>query len=181
MSSRLPADLGGCVDGRNAARRRQQHPLHLQDVGRSTAGWRGKHRTDGRREVMQAELPLQIVRGKRPVSDPLPEGVRQDIRWRSRHCLRPPEALVKAYLADPTETAWRRFERQYLAVLERRFAEDPAPFQELAKRAARQDVHLGCSCPTQKNRNVRHCHTVLALAFMKEKFPQLDVVFPETA
>ena len=41
-----------------------------------------------------------------------------------------------------------------------------------------EEVYLGCSCPTKKNPNVNHCHTVLALRFMSEHYPALDIVFP---
>lgn len=126
-------------------------------------------------------MPLyryKIVRGKRPVSAPLPKGIRQDTRWRTSHCLRPTEAIVNGYLKNLTEAAWKAFERQYLALLEQRYAKDPAPFHELATLASVQDVYLGCNCPTKKNPDVRHCHTFPALTFMRHKFPKLDVVFP---
>jgi hypothetical protein len=41
------------------------------------------------------------------------------------------------------------------------------------------DVWLGCNCPTAKNPDVRRCHTVLALQFMKERYPALEVRIPE--
>ena len=49
----------------------------------------------------------KIYRGKRPPNDPLPEGIRQDARWRTRHPLRPSEERVKRYLVDPSEEAWQ--------------------------------------------------------------------------
>ena len=121
----------------------------------------------------------RIIRGKRPPSDPLPTGVRQDTRYRTQHCLRPTEAMVTEYLADPTDEARREFQSRYLAELERRFDEDPTPFSKLAELALGEDVFLGCNCPTKKNPSVWHCHTVLSLQFMKRKFPKLDVVMPE--
>ena len=69
------------------------------------------------------------------------------------------------------------FEARYLEILETRFAADPKPFQELAAQARATDVYLGCSCPTTRNPDPDHCHTILALRFMKAKFPDLEVVF----
>lgn len=120
----------------------------------------------------------QIVRGKRPPGDPLPEGIRQDTRKHTRHCLRPTAKMVAALLAAPTEANFRRFAGQYRELVAGRFAEDRAPFDELAALAGAQDVYLGCSCPTAKNPDVNHCHTVLALKFMRRHYPKLDVQFP---
>ena len=50
------------------------------------------------------------------------------------------------------------------------------PFDGLARRP---DVYLGCSCPTKTNPDVRRCHTWLALEFIRERCPELDVRFPE--
>lgn len=121
-----------------------------------------------------------MYRGKRPPGDPLPEGVRVDTRRHTRHCLRPDRELVDAYLDDPSDAAWRRFAAAYRATLEVRIADEPERFDELAARATDEDVFIGCSCPTRKNPDVRHCHTVLALHFMAERFPALDVVLPDT-
>ena len=88
------------------------------------------------------------------------------------------EASVKAYLAAPSEQAWRAFRDSYLAGLERRFRTDRAPFDELAALARDQDVYLGCNCPTQKNPRVDRCHTWLALEFMRGKYADLRVAFP---
>lgn len=117
-----------------------------------------------------------MKRGK-PASE-LPPGVRQDTRKHTRHCLRPTAELVESYLASPTPEAWVSFERDYLELVERRFQEDRAPFDELARSAGEKDVYLGCSCPTKKNPDVHHCHTVLALRFMKHRYPKLEVLFP---
>ena len=119
-----------------------------------------------------------IYRGKRPPGNALPDGVRQDTRKHTRHCLRPTTEIVETYLADPSDAAWKRLRSAYLAVLEARFSDDSEPFEKLAALARAGDVHIGCSCPTKKNPDVHHCHTVLALGFMGEKFPQLDVVTP---
>jgi hypothetical protein len=62
-----------------------------------------------------------------------------------------------------------------LALLEKRYPEDRAAFDELAAVAAENDVFLGCSCPTNKNPEPGHCHTYLGLQFMKAKYPGLDV------
>ncbi len=120
----------------------------------------------------------KIYRGKRPADDPLPNGIRQDTRKHTSHCLRPPEAIVTAYLAAPSSAAWEKFAATYLRALEDRFANDSSPFDQLAEIAMREKVFLGCSCPTAKNPNVNHCHTVLALRFMREHYPKLDIVFP---
>ncbi len=109
---------------------------------------------------------------------PLPEGIRQDTRWRTKHILRPTREMVETYLADPTEPAWKKFRSAYLKELRARYEADPAAFQVLADLASENSVFLGCSCPTQKNPDVRHCHTWPALEFMKDKFPELEVVFP---
>jgi uncharacterized protein YeaO (DUF488 family) len=119
----------------------------------------------------------RIVRGKRPPTDPLPAGIREDTRKHTRHVLRPPEALVTRFLAD-VEHGWEAFRRDYLATLEARFEADSAPFEALAERARGADVHLGCNCPTKHQPDVRRCHTVLALQFMKEKFGELEVKIP---
>ena len=121
----------------------------------------------------------QIYRGKRPDADPLPEGVRQDTRHRcSKHPLHPTKDIVTAYLEAPTDPAWNAFRRKYLALLAKRFREDHGPFDGLAALATDRDVFIGCSCPTKKNPRLDRCHTVLALGFMKEKYPTLRVEFP---
>ncbi len=121
----------------------------------------------------------RIHRGKRPPGDPLPDGVRQDIRYRARrHPLHPPEALVKRFLANLDEKGWRDFRKAYLAELEQRFNTDRAPFDALAEQARTADVYIGCNCPTQANPRVDRCHTWPALEFMQQKYPRLKVVFP---
>ena len=120
----------------------------------------------------------KIYRGKRLPDDPLPEGVRQDTRWRTRHCLRPPQESVEKYLEHPGDDAWDEFWRDYLNVVESRYQSDKAPFDELADQAQESDLFLGCSCPTQKNPDVYRCHTVLALEFMKSKYPFLKTEMP---
>jgi len=121
----------------------------------------------------------RIVRGKRPPDEPLPEGRRIDIRKHTSHVLRPDAALVAMYLKRPDAANFKRYQAAYLARLRQRFAEDRAPFDALAAEAARSDVYLGCNCPTAKNPDVRHCHTYLALRFMKQKYPKLEVVLPD--
>lgn len=108
------------------------------------------------------------------------EGIRQDTRKHTRHCLRPDEALVAPYLATPLgsperDAAWRVFARAYRETLRQRFAQDRAPFDALAELARGRSVYLGCNCPTAKNPDVRHCHTVLALGFMAERYPDLRI------
>ena len=121
----------------------------------------------------------KIYRGSRPRQDPLPDGIRKDTRWRRKHILSPSEELVKEYLADPNEAAWRKFKREYSTLLERRFKEDRSSFVKFAQLAIGQDVFIGCSCPTKTNPDVSHCHTYFALQFMKKKFPELHVVLPK--
>lgn len=120
----------------------------------------------------------KIYRGKRLPSDPLPSGIRQDTRWRTRHPLRPTEDIVTRYLESPTEEAWRAFRIAYLELLDERFGGDRERFDRLADLARVNDLFIGCSCPTEKNRCVDHCHTWLALEFMKRKYPELRVEFP---
>ena len=120
----------------------------------------------------------KMYRGQRPPDDPMPRGTRQDTRWRTKHPLRPSEALVKEFLAAPGEQTWSRFRTAYLELLETRFTEDRAPFDNLAQLASTTDVYLGCNCPTELNPRVDHCHTYLALQFMKRKYPSLPVRLP---
>ena len=121
----------------------------------------------------------QIVRGKTPVGYKLPSGVRQDTRKHTRHCLRPPAEVVTTYLANPTPAAWKKFKAEYLKTLAARYAEDSAPYDELSQLACEQDVYLGCSCPTKQNPDVQHCHTVLALGFMRKHYPRLQITLPD--
>ena len=119
-----------------------------------------------------------IYRRRPQDAEPLPIGIRQDTRWRTRHILHPTQEMVETYLADPSESAWKKFRSAYLAELRARYKADPAPFQELAEFASEKSVFLGCSCPTKKNPNVRHCHTWPALEFMEDKFPGAGGRFP---
>ena len=121
----------------------------------------------------------KIFRGKRPPGDALPDGVRQDTRKHTRHVLAPESKMVFRYLAEPSDAAWTTFEQAYLELLAGRFADRRAEFDALAQAAFREDVHIGCNCPTQANPTVGRCHTVLALTFMKRRFPTLNVVLPE--
>lgn len=120
-----------------------------------------------------------IYRRRPKDAGPLPDGVRQDTRFRTRHVLRPTQEMVEAYLADPSEKQFKAFHAAYRKELKQRLAEEPEAFAALAELARKKDVYLGCNCPTQKNPDVRHCHTWMALEFMAQRFPDLDVVFPE--
>ncbi len=120
----------------------------------------------------------KIHRGARPADDPLPSGIRQDTRKHTSHCLRPTNEMVAKYLDDLSEQGWRRFRDDYLAMLDERFRHDRESFDQLRQQAKHQDVLLGCNCPTKKNPDVHRCHTVLALRFMKRKYPSLKVVIP---
>ncbi len=118
-----------------------------------------------------------IVRGA-PASS-LPTGVRQDTRKHTLHPLRPTAELVARVLAHAAaDDEWRAFADGYRAVVTERFAADRRPFDQLAALARANDVWLGCNCPTAKNPDVHRCHTVLALAFMRTHYPDLDVRMP---
>ena len=119
-----------------------------------------------------------MYRGRRPPDDPLPDGRRQDIRAHTSHCLRAEKEAVRTYLDAPGEAAWKKLRTAYERSVQARFREDRRPFDELAEAAGREDVYVGCSCPTKKNPSVARCHTVLALRFMKSHYPDLDVRFP---
>jgi hypothetical protein len=121
----------------------------------------------------------RIVRGKRPPGEPLPDGKRVDTRKHTQHVLRPDAVLVRALFARPDAAGFERFEAAYLAGLRERYAADRKPFDALAAEAAGTDVYLGCNCPTAKQPDVMRCHTVLALRFMKEKYPKLRVLLPK--
>ncbi len=122
-----------------------------------------------------------IYRRQPADAGPLPKGIRQDTRFRTRHILRPTEEIVEAYLADPTDAAWRTFRKRYLAALDERFRQDRAPFDDLTRLAEGNDVFLGCSCPTRKNPVHGRCHIFVALEFMRKKYPRLEVVIPATS
>jgi len=117
---------------------------------------------------------------RRPTgAPPLPVGIRKDTRYATKHILRPTKEIVEIYLADPTDAAWKRFRKAYLAVLEVRFRADRAAFDQLSTLATDEAVFLGCNCPTKQNPRVGRCHTYLALEFMQKKFPKLNVVLPD--
>jgi uncharacterized protein YeaO (DUF488 family) len=120
----------------------------------------------------------RIVRGKRSPDDPLPDGVRQDTRKHTRHVLRPSADLVEGLLADGSAVSFARFERGYRELLARRFERERKRFDELAALARRENVYLGCNCPTSAQPDVQRCHTRLALAFLHETYPDLDVRMP---
>ena len=119
-----------------------------------------------------------MYRRRPKCAGPLPNGIRQDTRYRTKHVLRPTQEIGEAYLAGPTEAAWEILKRQYEALLEERFHADRMPFDKLAELATDNDVFLGCSCPTKKNPIIGRCHTFLALVFMQEKYPEMEVVAP---
>lgn len=86
--------------------------------------------------------------------------------------------MVEAYLAAPSDSTFLVFRASYLDLLHARWKDDRSAFDRLANLADDQDVFLGCSCPTKKNPDVHHCHTWMALQFMAQKFPELEVIFP---
>ena len=109
----------------------------------------------------------------------LPQGVRQDTRKHTRHVLRPPTELVERYLSAQSTLTWETFTPQYLQCINQRYNEDSTAFDALADLAREKSVFLGCSCPTSANPKVNHCHTWLALEFMNERYPDLEIKFPE--
>jgi hypothetical protein len=116
-----------------------------------------------------------------PTSARVQRGVRVDTRKHTRHCLRPEPAMVHALLtalAAERDRAFRAFAREYRALLEERFTADRAPFDALCELARERDVFLGCNCPTRQNPDVARCHTVLALQFLSERYPDLRVELP---
>ena len=119
-----------------------------------------------------------IYRGKRRPDDPVPQGHRQDTRAHTQHCLRPPMSAVRQYLARPSPAAWRTLSAAYKSALSSRFQQDPTPFDQLAAEAMAGDVYIGCSCPTLRNPDVEQCHTMVALAFMKDRYPTLVIGLP---
>ncbi len=121
-----------------------------------------------------------IERGRPLASLParLRRGLRIDTRKHTRHLLRPEAEAVRAYLEAPGDAAWRRFAARYRARLRERFRARRADFDALAELARRRDVFLGCSCPTQQNPDPRRCHTALALEFMSQRYPELEVELP---
>jgi hypothetical protein len=121
----------------------------------------------------------RIVRGKRSPDDPLPEGVRIDVRKHTRHVLAPTSEMVEALLEEPSDAArLKAFSRAYRALLDERFAADRSAFDKLAATARDANVYIGCSCPTANQPDVMRCHTVLALRFMHEHYRTLDVRIP---
>jgi len=120
----------------------------------------------------------RIVRGARSRDEPLPDGQRQDTRKHTRHILRPSAELVARFLAQPSEAAFAAFRAGYLRLLEERFREDSSPFDALRDVALSTDLFLGCNCPTAKQPDVRRCHTYLALGFLAQRYPELQVRWP---
>jgi Active DUF488-N3 subclade len=120
-----------------------------------------------RRGQPLSEQPLRVQRGRR-----------QDTRKHTHHCLRPSPELVRALLASPPErrtAAWSEYARAYRKLIAERFAQHRAAFDRLARQASAGDVFLGCSCPSAVNPDASHCHVVLALQFMHEHYPDLEV------
>jgi hypothetical protein len=123
----------------------------------------------------------QLIRGKRPPESPLPDGTRIDIRAHRAHVLSPERAMVETVLANPNAAQFSAFARAYETLLEERFGQSRPAFDALAQAAREGDVYLGCNCPTNKNPDVRRCHTTLALRFLKKKYPKLAVELPKAA
>ena len=120
----------------------------------------------------------RIVRGRRPPDEPLPVGKRQDTRKHTRHVLRPTTEMVARLLKAPDARGFAEFRNAYRELLNQRFSSERPAFDALAELARTHDVYLGCNCPTNKQPDVRRCHTSLALAFFKEHYPDLDIRLP---
>ena len=86
--------------------------------------------------------------------------------------------MVERLLSSPSAQGYDQFRRAYLKLLGERFVTQRTAFDDLARCAMQADVYLGCNCPTRKQPQLAHCHTVLALGFMKEAYPELSIVFP---
>jgi hypothetical protein len=123
-----------------------------------------------------------IERGRAVASLPLRQrrGLRIDTRKHTRHVLRPDAEQVQSYLEAPGDAAWKRFAASYRSLLRERFARERSEFDSLAEAARARDVFLGCNCPTRKNPDPRHCHTILALQFMRDRYPDLEIELPAT-
>lgn len=118
-----------------------------------------------------------IVRGATRAS--YPAGIRQDTRKHTRHFLAPtPELVAEVFANRRSATAWDAYADRYRALIDARYTADPARFRLLATMARWHDVWLGCSCPSSKNPDVMRCHTVIALRFMKERFPSIAILLP---
>jgi hypothetical protein len=120
----------------------------------------------------------KVCRRKRPAGEPLPNGLRRDTRKHTRHCLRPSAELVNQFLGQPSSASRKDFATEYWRTLIARYEEDPAPFDRPAKLASKDEIYIGCSCPTKKNPEVDYCHTVLALRLIAGNYPELDVEYP---
>jgi hypothetical protein len=81
-------------------------------------------------------------------------------------------------LAKPTTAAWKKTKAAYQRLIAARFKTDRTPFDRLAELASENKVFVGCSCGTANNRDVNHCHTVIALQFMEQQYPKLRVEYP---
>ncbi len=101
-----------------------------------------------------------------------------DTTYAAKHFLSPTEAMVKKYQSSPSDTAWREYENEYLKIIQERFEKNQELFDVLARRAMNENVKLGCFCPTRRIPDVYMCHTVIALRFMQEKYPELEVELP---
>jgi hypothetical protein len=115
---------------------------------------------------------------KRGVAYPKAKGAQfKDTRKHTSHVLAPPTPLVKAYFQSPTLEAWQKFQTGYLQALRERFRKTPERFEELRELATSGDYYLGCNCPTTKNPFPCRCHTIVAIEFLKELYPDLEVDF----
>jgi uncharacterized protein YeaO (DUF488 family) len=120
----------------------------------------------------------KITRGRSADYEAIPRQQREDTRKHTAHPLRPTHEMVERLLEDP-ENNWPAFRDAYVAELEHRYEADTTPFDALAERARAGDVYLGCNCPTRKQPDVQRCHTVLAMQFMQQRYPDLVIDWPD--
>jgi uncharacterized protein YeaO (DUF488 family) len=144
--------------------------------GKQARATDGEHQPT-RRPMLQLHMlsRYRIVRGARPVDEPLPNGIRQDTRKHTRHILRPSPEIVAQLLSDASPESFARFRKAYLSLLDERFLRDRGAFDTLAQLARREDVYLGCNCPSARQPEVRRCHTVLALEFFAAHYADLQI------
>lgn len=115
---------------------------------------------------------------KRKVAFPRASGsVFKDSRKHTSHVFAPAKELVISYLRNPTLESWQTFQREYIRILRERLLSMPEKFEGIHRHAESGNYYIGCNCPTRTNPFLCRCHTVLALEFMKETYPDLEVDF----
>ena len=54
---------------------------------------------------------------KRQAGHRWPDGIRQDARKHTSHCLRPAAEIVEGCIEDPSDPGWQKFAAAYLALV----------------------------------------------------------------